>query len=322
MNNHENTHRGLQKKTIRKVLCAKIEEWAKSIADLDVRKEFYDNVIITGGCIPSMLLGETVNDFDAYMRTFDSTVKMAEHYVKQFNELNQPLVVPYVKTQRMTNIKNEEEERVCIFVQSEGTIKSNDEEFPEDELYENSRSSNDIFKGIHGDKVKDGSEEENALPPYRPMFMSQNAITLKGKVQLVIRFHGEPTQIHSNYDFQHAMCSYDYANDELVLPSEALECLLSKVLIYRGSLYPICSLFRIRKFVERGWKISAGEILKIAWQISKIDLNDLNTLREQLIGCDAMYFHHLIKLLETEKDNNGFIDSTRVIQVIDEVFGQ
>jgi len=178
---------------------------------------------------------------------------------------------------------------------------------------------------LHGDKKPD--EEE--LPKYRPVFMSQNAISLKNKVQLVIRFYGEPEHIHNNYDFVHAMCSYDYFNDKLKLPSEALESMMSKTLVYKGSLYPICSLFRLRKFIARGWTVNAGEILKIAWQVSEIDMTDAAILREQLTGCDVAYMMELIKLLDKERaeaelmgEDTKNIDSTYVVKLIDQVFSE
>nr|MCU0343906.1 T9SS type A sorting domain-containing protein [Ignavibacterium sp.] len=44
---------------------------------------------------------------------------------------------------------------------------------------------------------------------YRPVFISENAITLSDKVQLVIRFYGTPAEIHDNYDYAHCMCYFD-----------------------------------------------------------------------------------------------------------------
>jgi hypothetical protein len=139
-------------------------------------------------------------------------------------------------------------------------------------------------------------------------------------MQLVIRFFGEPKEIHDNYDFQHAMGYYDSGSRELVLPAEALECLLSRTLIYRGSLYPICSIFRAKKFIERGWRISAGQLLKIMWQISELDLKDMNILKEQLTGVDAMYFYQLMQAVK--EIDPAKMDSTYIAAIIDRIFGE
>jgi hypothetical protein len=104
----------------------------------------------------------------------------------------------------------------------------------------------------------------------------------------------------------------------MVLPSDALQALLSKTLIYRGSLYPLCSMFRIRKFVKREWRITAGQMLKIAHQLSNIDLNDMKVLQEQLVGVDAAYMHELITELNKVKGQR--IDATYLAKIIDEIF--
>lgn len=153
---------------------------------------------------------------------------------------------------------------------------------------------------------------------YNPIFLSQNAITLTDKFQIIIRFFGEPEQIHNNYDFEHAMNYYDYGTNELVLKLEALECLLSRTLIYRGSLYPIASIFRMKKFIERGWRIGAGEQLKIMWQISEIDLSDPNILMEQLTGVDMVYMRALIEALKGMSQEK--INAAYVSKIIDKIF--
>ncbi len=320
--------KGMQRKTIRKILRKKIEEWLESITDKEIQKLAKENVIVTGGAIPSMLMGDPIKDFDFYLRTLESTKQLTEFYVDWFKSLNDPKIEIVVNQFNQKNIKGETETRIGIFVKSAGVAGEEDDS--EYEYYESTDNIHGdgaeeyIDKMIHGDKNPD--QEGVELPKYRPVFMSQNAITLKNKIQLVIRFYGEPDQIHSNYDFQHAMCSYDYYNDKLVLPSEALESMMSKTLYYKGSLYPICSMFRCRKFIEREWTISAGEMLKIAWQISELDLNEPVVLKEQLTGVDAAYFYQLIQLIEDEKkkledkDETLSIDSIYISQLIDKIF--
>lgn len=315
----------MKTKTIRKILREKMEDWLKSIDDLDVRQCARENVIVTGGSIPSMLLGEPINDFDLYMRTRKSTEVLAKYYVDKFNKAHPDKVIkPYVELDSIENIKGVTEDRVVIKVQSSGAAGEGDDSnyqyYEATDNVQGDGANQFINTMLHGDKSPDEEGEEK--PRYRPVFMSQNAITLKNKIQLVIRFYGEPDEIHNNYDFQHAMCSYDHYNDDLRMPAEALECLLSKTLIYKGSLYPICSLFRLRKFIERGWKVSAGEILKISWQISEIDLTNKQVLREQLVGCDAAYFHQLIKLMDKHKEEQKDleIDSAYIVQLVDKIF--
>jgi hypothetical protein len=90
---------------------------------------------------------------------------------------------------------------------------------------------------------------------------------------------------------------------------------------YNGSLYPVCSLFRLRKFIKRGWSISAGDILKMAMQISEIDLRDPVILRDQLTGVDALYFNMLIDALDkNEQNSEGKYSVPYILTIIDRIF--
>lgn len=190
-----------------------------------------------------------------------------------------------VKEETVANIKGVEEDRVLIWIPSSGVLKP---------------------------------KKKTLKKPYSVSFMSENAITLTNKVQLVTRFYGEPTEIHDNYDFVHAMCYWDHGSKHLELPADAMESLLSRTLMYTGSLYPIASIFRTKKFIERGWRISAGQQLKIMWQISEINLSDPEILREQLTGVDQLYMMALIQALagvDPEKINSTYVGS-----IIDRIF--
>ncbi len=85
---------------------------------------------------------------------------------------------------------------------------------------------------------------------YTPVFFSPNAISLSDKVQIVLRFHGDNVAIHKTFDFIHAT-NYFTFKDGLVTNKEALESILTKQLKYQGSLYPVTSIIRIKKFLKR-----------------------------------------------------------------------
>jgi hypothetical protein len=82
-------------------------------------------------------------------------------------------------------------------------------------------------------------------------------------------------------------------------------------------------LFRIRKFISRGYKISAGQITKIAFDISKLDLTSPSVLHDQLIGVDYAYFAQVISLLidpTKNADSAAAIDRTYLFKIIDQVY--
>jgi len=309
---------GRKRKGIKRELDKKIEDWLESIHDEDVVGAIKNDLIVTGGAIASMLLGEKVNDFDVYFRTKETTVMVAKYYVDAFNqakaiETGDGVVdyQPIVKEESVSNIKGEKEDRVLIWMKSAGIAA--EEQSTYEYFEQQSESSLVEFSESLAEDV--GNNEK---PRYRPVFLSDNAITLSDKIQIVIRFYGEPDQIHNNYDFVHATCYYDYGQKNIVLKPDAMEALLSRTLLYRGSLYPIASIFRTKKFIERGWRITAGELLKIMWQISEIDLTDKSILREQLVGVDMAYMHELIEALKTVDQEK--INSTYIAEIIDRIF--
>ena len=58
----------MKKKTINKIIKGKICDWLKTIDDESLKDIILNNIIVTGGCITSMLLNERVNDFDIILK--------------------------------------------------------------------------------------------------------------------------------------------------------------------------------------------------------------------------------------------------------------
>jgi hypothetical protein len=160
--------------------------------------------------------------------------------------------------------------------------------------------------------------EDDNKPKFRPVFVSTNAITLSNAVQVVLRFFGEPDDIHKNYDFVHCTNYWTSWDKELVLHKDALESLLSKELRYVGSKYPVCSVFRLRKFIARQWTINAGQVLKMCMQISALNLLDIKVLEDQLTGVDVSYFIQVIEKLK-EKDPEK-VNAAYLVEIIDRMF--
>ena len=73
--------RGMQRKTIKRTLINKLEEWVGSIDDSALVSLIKRDTIVTGDSIASMLLGERVNDYDIYFKTLETTQRVAEYYV-------------------------------------------------------------------------------------------------------------------------------------------------------------------------------------------------------------------------------------------------
>jgi len=289
---------GMRKKTIKNIISKKFDDWVESIDDLEVRNLVKNNTVITGGCIASMLLGESVNDFDVYFTNKETTLAVANYYVHTFDKIKSLSI----------EVINGEDGRVSIKVNDKGIAIEGG--FKPD--------INDDPDGI-ATELENGVDEDESKPKYRPVFLSTNAITLSDKVQIILRFYGSPEELHKNFDFVHCMNYWESAKDgSLTLNPEALEVLLAKELRYIGSRYPLCSVIRTRKFINRGWKINAGQYLKMCIQISELDLLDPEVLQDQLTGVDIAYFYDVIE--QVKEKNPDRIDAFYLIEVINRLF--
>lgn len=314
----------MKAKTIKKVLRQKVNEWLATIEDEAVREIVSKNVIITGGAIASMLLKQPVNDYDIYLKTRAAAIAVAKYYTARFSPKSKKGIGVSI------GVDESRDDRVSVFVQSAGIASEEGSEQayqyfesrPEgeaeqyvDSIISDAGEIQDIYdetQSLAQDVVDDGK------PAYRPVFITTNAITLSHKIQIVLRFYGEPDQLHENYDFVHCTNYWTSWDDNLVLRPAALEALLARELRYVGSKYPICSIIRLRKFIARDWSVNAGQILKMVMQASELDLTDPEVLRDQLTGVDSAYFAEVIaKVKEADPEK---VNSAYLIEIIDRIF--
>lgn len=303
---------GMRKRNINLAITNKMGKWLASLPE-ELQEQAKRDVIVTGGCIASMLLGEQVNDYDLYFKTKDTVLKLAHHYLAAFKvaQVHKHGGVQYdMSIQEMTDTHGRD--RVRIKIQSAGVAGEVQEE---DYQYFESLRGEGAARYL--DDAFDQPDDEDK-PRYRPVFLSSNAITLSDDVQIIIRFFGGPDAIHENFDFVHCM-NYWTFSEGVVLKQASLEALMSKTLTYQGSLYPICSVFRAKKFIQRGWAINAGQYLKMCLQISNLDLTSMAILEEQLTGVDAAYFTELLQKA-AKKENPELVDTAYLIELVNRMF--
>lgn len=304
-------------KTIQKSIDSKIQEWLKTIDNESLRTEVKKDLIVTGGCIASMLLKEPVNDYDIYFKTKSTCFKIAEYYVSKIKKVyknnisdstvevvdskNIPVKNYEVDTDDYCKwsffkqgLEKSEEDRVKIYIPHIGYWRRKDD-------------------------LPDENQDELS---YEPVYLSENAISLSNQIQLVVRFFGDTKEIHTNYDFAHATNYFHYeeGKPKLVCNVTALQALLTKELIYIGSKYPLTSVIRTKKFILRGFSINAGTYLKILWQVAELDLKDPVVLQEQLIGVDVAYFSMLLDILKNVDPSK--LTYNYIGEIIDRVFNE
>lgn len=308
---------GMKKRAINLTINSKMNRWIATLPE-ELQDPVKKDLIVTGGSIASMLLGEKVNDYDVYFKTKETLLLVAQHYVDEFMKAQKLKYADHIKFSMTVEELTDslKRERVRIKIQSAGIAGEETKE-----VYEYFESQPEERAGEYVEDMFDQdttSDPEKGKLPYRPVFLSSNAITLSDNVQIIVRFFGDVDEIHKNFDFVHCMNYWTYS-DGVQLRLDSLEALMSKTLVYKGSLYPVCSVFRARKFIERGWTINAGQYLKMILQISDLDLTRFDIMEEQLTGVDAAYFHQLLANSQN-KENPEIIDKNYMVEIINRMF--
>lgn len=169
--------------------------------------------------------------------------------------------------------------------------------------------------------VQDATKTDEAvefLKKYFPLhaFASVNAVTLQRKsvrsakkwsVQLILKFTGSPAEIFDWFDFTITHGAYVFNGREIngsnfVFGDRFFTDIAARRLVYSGSsMYPICAMYRTKKYQERGYTVSGSTIMHIALSIVQLDIQTYAQLKEQLMGIDTMY---LQRLLDEQNPNN------------------
>ncbi|MEG0133073.1 MAG: hypothetical protein RR851_10320 [Clostridium sp.] len=307
----------MNKKHINSQLCRVFNDFVNTIDNENVKTLVNEGTIITGGALVSLLQGEVPHDYDMYFKDFKTCYEVAKYFVDKFNDSKKSK-----KAEIKIKIGNEwtsfeialqnldKEPRIKIFISSVGIAGE----------YEDDESTDDMQTNIELDT--DIEKELKEEPKYQPKFLTSNAISLSGKIQLVIRFYGEADKLHENYDFVHCTNYWTSWNRKVTLKQDALESTINKELLYVGSKYPLCSIIRTRKFINRGWTINAGQYLKMCMQLNELNLKDISVLEDQLVGVDSTFFAMLIDALQKKKedDPNFEVNNSYVATIIDKIF--
>ena len=88
-----NVTRGMKKRTINDIISKKIDKWIATIDDpalkVRIQVRIWPAVIVTGGSITSMLLGEMPNDFYVYFSDITLATDLAKYYAAKMSNLVQ-----------------------------------------------------------------------------------------------------------------------------------------------------------------------------------------------------------------------------------------
>lgn len=319
------------------VLLGKFNEYLKSITDEELRLDVKSSAIIAGGSIASLMQGEEYNDLDIYFDNKEVLEKLVKYYTNYWNSNHKSKVSYISKEEDISNAKSE-----LISSLEENISNDKDNEYYEKYLDDNNEIDHEALKdkfsyldditidnsGVYmfikskGYVEEKPSENDEEKPKYRPTFITDNAITLADNIQIITRFSGFPEDILKKFDYAHTLNYFIPARNEICLNKQALSSLLTKELIYVGSEFPLCSLFRMRKFINRGYTINAGQILKMVFQLNYLDLTDLKVLRKQLVGVDSTYMSWFIADMQEYVSTGGMVDNDYLYSLIGKLFDE
>lgn len=187
----------MQIKTVAKSISDKLKDWLSSITDEQLRKEVEESLLVSGGSITSLLLGDPVNDYDIYLQDIEVVKRLTIYYIKGVDgaELLDG-------REKEALVKELEKQYIGVTTEGEEAVNRNNSRaislrnLKEDQIKLYFPSANG---GLKVNENLSDSEKN-----YTPVFLSPNAISLSNDIQIVIRFHGTPEQIHKTFDFIHA----------------------------------------------------------------------------------------------------------------------
>lgn len=140
--------------------------------------------------------------------------------------------------------------------------------------------------------------------PYGSPYVSKNAVTYQRKVdrsnkrfsvQYITRFEGSPEEIMDWFDFTITQGVYDFETEEFYFGERFLQDIARRKLVYCGkSQFPICAMYRTKKYVAKGYTCPGSTIMHIALSITRLKIETYADLKQQLMGIDTMYLQGLL----------------------------
>lgn len=109
---------------------------------------------------------------------------------------------------------------------------------------------------------------------------------------------GDPKTIFSYYDFTVCMAAYQFRedgkNEGFVFGDDFFKHIGQRRLVFHtGTMFPICSMLRVMKYIKKGFFITGMEILKIGLSIHSLKMETYADLRRQLQGIDTAFLSDL-----------------------------
>jgi hypothetical protein len=122
------------------------------------------------------------------------------------------------------------------------------------------------------------------------------------RVQLVKVLTRTPSEVISSFDFTICQAGFDL-DDGFIFGADFFQHLAQRRLVFNiKAEYPICSLYRARKFIKRGFSLSGIEAIKLGLRIHSLKIDTYRDLRAQLMGIDTLFLKDLTDSLKGQDE--------------------
>lgn len=182
------------------------------------------------------------------------------------------------------------------------------------------------FKSFHDDvmiepkKDDKGKDVEGETQLIIPKFTTDNALSYKVnriRIQLIQFYFGEPADVFDKFDFTICMAMYEWHTRKFHFHDRFLEHLARRdIVFHHHTEYPICSMYRLKKFMEKGYRVRGVEFIKVGLAINNLHMEDYQDLRKQLEGIDTMFLTNVTDALMRTPEKKYEINDA--IQLIDD----
>jgi hypothetical protein len=139
---------------------------------------------------------------------------------------------------------------------------------------------------------------------------SFNAVTYKNNdnvFQLIKlnEFTTVPEVVIDKFDFTINQVAYDFEVDKFFIVDTFLKDLAARQLVFNNKTpYPIATLIRVEKYLNKGFNINPLELGKIALEVQNLSFNTMEELEEHFRGVDLSLLRDLFNTIEGDKDYN------------------
>lgn len=147
------------------------------------------------------------------------------------------------------------------------------------------------------------------------------------RVQLVKVITRTPAEVINSFDFTICQAAFDL-DDGFIFGADFFQHLAQRRLVFNiNAEFPICSLYRVRKFIKRGFHFSGIEAIKLGLRIQALEIETYADLRKQLMGIDTLFLKDLTDSLKGQDEKrynmNEFFDTLNAwLEKLDAITGE